>query len=123
MRVIKKEGFRTAPLFHCGLDEIIGVDNETRLVDAFVNSLDIEAMGFRIKEKQKTDAGPPEYNPSDLLKIYIYGYLNRVRSSRQLERCCQINIEMMWLISGVSPGHVTIANFRKNNAKSLKEVF
>ena len=123
MRVIKKEGFRVAPLFHNGLDPIIGEDNETRLIDAFVNSLDIEAMGFRIKEKQKTAAGPPEYAPSDLLKIYIYGYLNRVRSSRQLERCCLINIEMMWLISGVTPGYVTIANFRKNNAKSLKEVF
>jgi transposase len=94
-----------------------------RLIDAFVDILDIERLGFTIRHKEKSDPGAPEYHPADLLKIYIYGYINRTRSSRQLERCCKINIEMMWLTNGLTPGYVTIANFRKNNPKALKQVF
>jgi len=110
-------------LFPPSLEEKLASDNIVRLIDAFVDALDIENLGFTIKHKNKPDPGPPEYHPSDLLKVYIYGYINRTRSSRQLEKCCEINIEMMWLVNGLTPGYVTIANFRKNNPKALKEVF
>jgi transposase len=110
-------------LFPGGLDEKIAPENEVRLIDAFVDILDMEDQGFIIRHKAEPDPGAPEYHPADLLKIYIYGYINRIRSSRQLERCCKINIEMMWLINGLEPGHVTISNFRKNNPKALKQLF
>jgi len=110
-------------LFPASLDEKIASDNIARLIDAFVDSLDMESLGIIIRHKNKSDPGAPEYHPADLLKVYIYGYINRTRSSRQLEQCCKINIEMMWLVNGLSPGHVTIANFRKNNHKALKQVF
>lgn len=123
MRVIKSNKRREILLFPPSLEEMIDEDNVVRLIDVFVDHLDIESHGFKINHKNKHDAGAPQYAPSDLLKIYLYGYINRTRSSRQLERCCQINIEMMWLVNGLTPGYVTIANFRKNNPKPLKEVF
>jgi len=110
-------------LFPKSLDEKIADDNIARLIDAFVECLDIESLDFTIRHKNKSAPGAPEYHPADLLKIYIYGYINRTRSSRQLAQCCKINIEMMWLVNGLTPGHVTIANFRKNNPKALKQVF
>lgn len=123
MRVKKLYERQELVLFPGGLEEKIGADNEVRLIDAFVDALDIESGGFTIHHKKKSDPGAPEYHPADLLKMYIYGYINRTRSSRQLERCCRINIEMMWLINGLTPGHVTIANFRKNNPSAFKQVF
>lgn len=110
-------------LFPASLDEKITSDNIVRLIDAFVDSLDIESLDFVIRHKSKSAPGAPEYHPADLLKIYIYGYINRTRSSRQLEQCCKVNIEMMWLFNGLSPGHVIISNFRKSNPSSLKQVF
>jgi transposase/ribosomal protein L32 len=110
-------------LFPPKLEEKIATDNIVRLIDAFVDAQDIENLGFNIGYKKRSDPGAPQYHPADLLKIYIYGYINRIRSSRQLERCCKINIEMMWLINGLTPGYVTIANFRKDNPKALKQVF
>ena len=110
-------------LFPPSLEDVIQENAIVRLIDAFVNSLDLESHGFEVKHKKSHLAGAPQYAPSDLLKIYLYGYINRTRSSRQLQRCCKINIEMIWLLNGLSPGHVTIANFRKNNATGLKEVF
>ncbi len=101
MRVKKLFERQELFLFPGGLEEKIAADNEVRLIDAFVDSLDIESLGFTIRHKNKPDPGAPEYHPADLLKIYIYGYINRTRSSRQLERCCKINIEMMWLINGL----------------------
>ena len=123
MRVKKSNKRREILLFPPSLEEMIGEDNIARLIDAFVDHLDIESHGFEIRSKNKHEAGAPQYAPSDLLKIYLYGYINRTRSSRRLERCCQINIEMMWLINGLTPGYVTIANFRKNNSKAFKQVF
>jgi transposase len=123
MRVKKLYERQELFLFPGSLEEKIATDNEVRLIDTFVDALDIESGGFIIHHKKKSDPGAPEYHPADLLKIYIYGYLNRTRSSRQLERCCKINIEMIWLINGLTPGYVTIANFRKNNPKALKRVF
>jgi transposase len=123
MRLKKSNKRREILLFPPRLEEMIGEDNIVRLIDAFVDHLDIESHGFEIRSKNKHEAGAPQYAPSDLLKIYLYGYINRTRSSRRLERCCQINIEMMWLINGLTPGYVTIANFRKNNSKAFKQVF
>ena len=123
MRIKKSNKRREILLFPPSLEEVISEESTVRLIDAFVDSLDMESHGFEIFHKSKHEAGAPQYAPSDLLKIYLYGYINRTRSSRQLERCCQINIEMMWLINGLTPGHVTIANFRKNNPKGLKQVF
>ena len=95
-------------LYTTCLDEIISFDSEVRLIDAFVESLDLQEMGFN------TDAvedGRPRYHVGDLLKIFIYGYMNRIRSSRLLERMCKINIEMMWLVKQLSPDHNTIFFF------------
>lgn len=123
MRVKTSNKRREILLFPPSLEEVISEDNIVRLIDAFVDKLDLQSHGFEIKQKKKQEPGAPQYAPSDLLKIYIYGYLNRMRSSRILAKGCQINIEMMWLVNGLTPGHVTIANFRKDHPKALKEVF
>ena len=123
MRIKKGNKRKETLLFPPSLEEMIQEDAIVRLIDAFVESLDIESHGFEVIHKNKHQPGAPQYAPSDLLKIYLYGYINRTRSSRQLERCCQINLEMMWLINGLAPGHVTIANFRKGNFQGLKQVF
>lgn len=102
------------------LNDQVEESNEVRLIDLFVNSLDLSNFGF------KTDFienGRPAYHPSDLLKLYLYGYLNRIRSSRQLEKECKRNIEVMWLMRGLIPDHNTIANFRKDNPKAIQKVF
>ena len=123
MRVKKSNKRREILLFPPSLEEMIEKDSMVRLIDVFVDHLDLESHGFKMRSKNKHEAGAPQYAPSDLLKIYLYGYSNRTRSSRRLERCCQINIEMMWLINGFTPGYVTISNFRKNNPKAFKQVF
>jgi transposase len=94
-------------------------DNAVRHIDAFVNGLDIKALGFQPLSPQ----GRPPYDPADLLKLYIYGYMNRMRSSRQLERECGRNIGVIWLLGNLKPDHNTIARFRKQNPKALKRVF
>jgi len=109
--------------FPPNLEEIIESDNVVRLIDAFVDSLELESLGFKINHKKKNEPGAPQYGPSDLLKVYLYGYINRTRSSRLLARSCKVNIEVMWLINGLTPGYVTLANFRKNHLKGLKQVF
>src|SRR5690554_4303325 len=102
------------------LEEYIHQDNEVRLIDLFVNSLDLQQFGF---ELNFSHTGRPPYHPKDLLKLYFYGYLNRIRSSRQLEKECQRNIEVMWLMKGLIPDHNTISNFRKDNPKAIQKVF
>jgi len=91
-----------------------------RIIDIFVDSFDVADMGFR---NDFIENGRPAYNPKDLLKLYIYGYLNRVRSSRELEKESKRNIEVMWLIKGLTPDHNTISNFRRDNPKAIKKVF
>lgn len=102
------------------LDDFIDRDNETRCIDAFVDSLDLEAFGFKLKH---TDDGRPAYHPCILLKLFIYGYLNRIRSSRALERECGRNVELMWLLSKLKPDHNTISNFRRDHSESIRMVF
>jgi len=108
-------------LFPESLDDYIAADNPVRFIDAFVDSLDLAELGFAHTELAET--GRPPYDPRDLLKLYIYGYLNRIRSSRKLERECQRNVEVMWLVGKLAPDHKTIADFRKDNRKAFKEVF
>jgi len=105
--------------FFC-LEQAIAQDNEVRLIDLFVASIKLADFGF---DMQFIDNGRPAYHPSELLRLFIYGYLNRIRSSRHLEKECKRNIELMWLMKGLAPDHNTIANFRKNNPKAIRKVF
>jgi transposase len=105
--------------FFC-LEQAIAQDNDVRLIDLFVASLKLSEHGF---DMQFTDNGRPAYHPADLLRLFIYGYLNRIRSSRQLEKECHRNIELMWLMKGLAPDHNTIATFRKDNPKAIRRVF
>jgi len=107
-------------LFPQSLDEIISGDNEVRIVDLFVESIDLARFKFHIKQSAE---GRPPYNPKDLLKLYVYGYLNSIRSSRCLEKECKRNIELMWLMRQLVPDHNTISNFRKDNEKAIRQVF
>ncbi len=102
-------------LFPDRLDDWIGDDNPVRVVDVFVDELDLGDLGFGRVEPQAT--GRPGYHPCDLLKLYIYGYLNRVQSSRRLEREAGRNVEVMWLSGRLVPDHKTIADFRKDNRR------
>ena len=107
-------------LFSQSLDQIIDLDNEVRLIDLFVESISLAEFDFKIKT---TFEGRPAFHPKDLLKLYVYGYLNRIRSSRALEKECTRNTELMWLLKQLVPDHNTIANFRKDNANAIKKVF
>ncbi len=102
------------------LEDYVSEDNPVRAVDVFVDSLDLESLGFDGAQPALT--GRPSYHPSVLLKIYIYGYLNRVQSSRRLEREAQRNIEVMWLTSRLMPDFKTIADFRKDNGAAISKV-
>lgn len=102
------------------LDDYVGEDNPVRVVDVFVDELDLGSLGFIRVEPLAT--GRPSYHPSVLLKLYIYGYLNRVQSSRRLEREAGRNIEVMWLTGRLVPDHKTIANFRKDNGPAIRGV-
>ena len=107
-------------LFPLTLEQSIGQDNEVRIIDLFVDSLPLDTYGFQM---EYVENGRPAYHPSDLLKLYIYGYLNKTRSSRNLEKECKRNIEVMWLLKGLEPDHNTISNFRRDNPKAIKKVF
>jgi transposase len=120
MKFIKGESRYLTSLFPISLEESIGDDNEIRVIDAFVDSLNFSELGFRTHYRE---TGRPAYHPKDLLKLYIYGYMNSIRSSRRLEKECKRNIELMWLLNNLSPDHNTISNFRKDNSKSIKKVF
>jgi len=103
------------------LDSAIAEDSEVRVIDAFVDVLDLKTLGFQIKGN--SHEGRPAFLASDLLKLYLYGYSNRVRSSRRLEREAKTNLEAQWLLKGLQPCYKTIANFRKNNSAALKASF
>ena len=109
-----------ATLFPDRLDDWVGEDNGVRVVDVYVDGLDLGGMGFSGVEPLAT--GRPSYHPSILLKLYIYGYLNRVQSSRRLEREAGRNVEVMWLCGRLAPDHKTIADFRKDNGPALRKV-
>jgi transposase len=108
-------------LFPEAIDDYVGPDNPVRFIDAFVEELDLTAAGFARVEPAAI--GRPGYAPGDLLKLYIYGYLNRVRSSRRLEAECHRNIEVIWLLGGLKPDFKTIADFRSGNRAAFRPVF
>jgi transposase len=112
--------YQTA-LFPDTLEGYVDKENPVRFIDAFVDSLNLEKLGF--KHALPTELGRPSYDPSDLLKLYVYGYLNQIRSSRKLERECHRNIEVMWLMRKLTPDFKTIADFRKDNIDCVKGVF
>lgn len=120
MKFIEGIDRKQAALFPVSLDDRIDADNEVRDIEAFVLSLDLEKLGFKV---HFPEGGRPAYHPGLLLKLFIYGYMNRIRSSRMLERECGRNIELMWLLHSLAPDHNTIANFRKNNPEAIKRVF
>jgi transposase len=107
-------------LFPDCLEDWIGEDNPVRVIDVFVGELDLAALGFGGVDPEAT--GRPAYHPSVLLKLYIYGYLNRVQSSRRLEREAGRNVEVMWLTGRLVPDHKTIADFRKDNGPAIRKV-
>jgi len=107
-------------LFPECLEDWITEDNPVRVVDVFVDELDLGALGFDGVDPELT--GRPSYHPSVLLKLYIYGYLNRVQSSRRLEREALRNVEVMWLLGRLAPDHKTIADFRKDNGRAIRQV-
>jgi transposase len=102
------------------LGDYVGEDNPVRVVDAFIDELDLAVLGFAGVVPEAT--GRPSYHPVTLLKIYLYGYLNRVQSSRRLEREAQRNIELMWLTGRLAPDFKTIADFRKDNGVAIRAV-
>src|SRR3979409_2411441 len=107
-------------LFPECLEDWIGEDNPVRVIDVFVDELDLAELGFSGVDPEMT--GRPSYHPSALLKLYIYGYLNRVQSSRRLERDAGRNVEVMWLTGRLVPDHKTIADFRKDNGPAIRKV-
>ena len=117
-RFVEGEDRRQAALLPSCLDDYVSDDNPARVVDVFVDELDLLALGFDGMAPAAT--GRPAYHPRTLLKLYIYGYLNRVQSSRRLEREAQRNIELMWLTGKLAPDHKTIANFRKDNGPPIQ---
>jgi transposase len=108
-----------ATLFPECLEDWIDEDSPVRVIDAFVDVLDLAELGFKI---EPAETGRPAYHPSALLKLYIYGYLNRVQSSRRLEREAGRNVEMMWLLGRLIPDHKTVADFRKDNGRAIRKV-
>jgi transposase len=107
-------------LFPERLDEYIGEDNPVRAIDVFVDTLDLQQLGF--ERALAKDTGRPGYHPATLLKIYLYGYLNRIQSSRRLERESQRNVELIWLTGRLSPDFKTIADFRRDNGPAITQV-
>jgi len=119
-RFIEGENRFQSTLFPESLDEYIAEDNVIRVIDAFVAKRDLQALGFERAEPSVT--GRPGYHPSMMLKLYVYGYMNRIQSSRRLERESHRNVELIWLTGRLMPDHKTIANFRKDNRQAIRKV-
>ena len=117
-RFVEGQDRRQSWLLPSSLDDYVTADNPVRVIEVFINELDLGALGFTRSEPAAT--GRPAYDPATLLKLYLYGYLNRVPSSRRLEREAQRNIEVMWLTGRLAPDHKTIANFRRDNGTAIQ---
>lgn len=120
MAYVSGQSREQGALFPVVLDDLVPEDHLVRVIDAFIAGLDLRELGFA--KAQPAATGRPSYDPGDLLKLYVYGYLNQVRTSRRLERECGRNVEVMWLLNGLSPDHKTIADFRRVNAAPFKAV-
>jgi transposase len=121
MSYIEKMSRKQISMLPDNVEDYVNDDNPVRVIDAFVESLDLKSLGFT--KSTPADTGRPAYDPRDLLKLYIYGYYNRIRSSRKLKIECGRNIEVFWLMGKLIPDFRTISDFRKENAKSLRLVF
>uniref|UniRef100_UPI0037046657 transposase n=1 Tax=Streptomyces flaveolus TaxID=67297 RepID=UPI0037046657 len=117
-RFVEGQDRRQSWLLPSSLDDYVTADNPVRVIEVFIDELDLGALGFTRSEPAAT--GRPAYDPATLLKLYLYGYLNRVPSSRRLEREAQRNIEVMWLTGRLAPDHKTIANFRRDNGTAIQ---
>jgi transposase len=115
------ESREQASLLPARVEDYVGADNPVRAIESFVCALDLAKLGFRHADRG-VEMGQPPYDPADLLKLYLYGYINQVRSSRRLEREACRNLELIWLLKNLRPGYRTIANFRKENWQALKAV-
>lgn len=120
MKYIQGKSRTQTSLFPISLEASIDLENDVRIIDLFVDTLKLEDYGFKV---DYVENGRPAYHPSDLLKLYIYGYMNKVRTSRDLEKECKRNIEVMWLLNSLQPDHNTISNFRRDNFKAINKVF
>jgi transposase/IS5 family transposase len=120
MGFVQGEGRTQGTLFPVCLEELMPDDHVCRVIDAFVNRLDMAGLGFERAEAAET--GRPGYDPRDLLKLYLYGYLQQIRSSRRLESECRRNIELMWLLGRLAPDHKTIAEFRRMHREAVTAV-
>ena len=115
------EGINRHQSYFSTLEDQVPPDNAVRLIDAFIDKLDLQKLGFS-KTTHKSEGRPP-YAPAALLKLYLYGYLNKIRSSRKLEKECSRNIEVQWLLQNLQPNYHTISNFRKLHAVPLQNMF
>jgi transposase len=118
-RFIEGETRTQATLFPEQLDDYVTEENAVRVIDVFIDGLDLSGLGFK---SAPAETGRPAYHPATLLKLFIYGYLNRIQSSRRLEREAGRNVELMWLLGRLAPDFKTIADFRKNNTKAITRV-
>ena len=121
MGYIKGEDRNQTILFPESIDEYVSDNNSIRIIDEYIEQLDLKRLGF--KRAVNPSLGRPPYHPKDMLKLYLYGYLNRIRSSRRLEQEALRNLEVIWLLRKLKPDFKTIADFRKDNKKALKKVF
>jgi transposase len=125
IRFMTNHAFKTgesrnqASLLPARIEDYVGPENPVRAIESFVGALDLAKLGFRHADRG-VEVGQPPYDPADLLKLYLYGYINQIRSSRRLEREAGRNLELIWLMKNLRPGYRTIANFRKENWKALK---
>lgn len=117
MGYVTGEAREQGTLFPVTLDELVPAEHLVRVIDLWVGTLDMARLGF--VKAQAAGTGRPPYDPADLLKLYLYGYLNQIRSSRRLERECQRNVEVLWLMNRLAPDHKTIANFRRENGAAF----
>jgi len=120
MQFIQGKNRTQSIFFPKSLDQIVDSDNEVRIIDLFIESINLADFKFVIKTSKE---GRPAYHPKDLLKLFVYGYLNHIRSSRQLEKECKRNIELLWLMKELAPDHNTISNFRRDNENAIRKVF
>ena len=120
MKYLQGQDREQLHIFPVTMEAAIGADNKVRMIELFVEGLSMEELGFKT---DFVENGRPAYHPKDLLKLFLYGYMNRIRSSRELEKETRRNIEVMWLLKGLNPDHNTISNFRRDNPNAIKKVF
>lgn len=121
MRYIEKADRRQITLLPESVEDYVSEDNPVRVIEAFVDSLDMDALGFRRAKNSET--GRPAYDPRDIMKLYIYGYFNKIRSSRKLMKECTRDVELFYMLGKFVPDFRTVADFRKNNAQAIAKVF